>query len=421
MGDADIANVKTKLGFDPASKFQVKNEVRGKYNRHKARGQAMVDAWNRQLSSYSKEYPSEAADLIRRCEGKLPAGWQKALPTWTSKDKADATRNLSGKVLNALAGVIPELTGGSADLTPSNKTGIKAWTDFQKNNPVGRYLRFGVREHGMAAIGNGLAAYGTLIPFTATFLNFIQYCFPAVRLAALSGHRQIFVMTHDSIGLGEDGPTHQPIEAVSHCRSTPNVNTWRPATGNETTAAYVSAMEFNGPSVLCLSRQGMPHYDSSTVDKALKGGYVVQCCGPNPDVIFVATGSEVSLCVETAKKMTNKKVRVVSMPCTELFDKQSVQYRRSVIKPGVPTIAVEMLATYGWNTYSHQCIGMNTFGASAPIKDLLNKFGFTPAQVAGKANQIVATLKSEAASMGAPGVAPLPTHYSNAAVLRAHL
>lgn len=328
---------------------------------------------------------------------------------------------MSGQVLNAVAAALPELVGGSADLTPSNKTAIKAWSSFQADNAEGRYIRFGVREFGMAAIANGISAYGTLLPFTATFLNFIQYAMPAVRLAALSSHRQIFIMTHDSIGLGEDGPTHQPIEVVSHCRSTPNLNTWRPCDGNEVVAAYISAVKFQGPSVLCLSRQGCPHLSASSVDGALKGGYVVQDCKGKPDLILIATGSEVQLGLKTAEAHSSK-VRVVSMPCQEVFDAQTLAYRRSVIVPGVPTVAVEMLGSYGWEKYSHFCVGMETFGASAPIKDLLTKFGFTVKQVSASIAKFLATLQSENSSMGLPSSIPaLPTHFSYGVSLRSHL
>lgn len=417
LGKEDTIAVKKKFGFDPAQHFQVKSEVSERYGRHVARGNKLVQDWTTLFSKYCQQFPADGAELGRRLAGKMPQGWEKVLPRFTSKDKGDATRNLSGKCLNALAPIMPELVGGSADLTPSNKTAIKCMTSFQKDNHAGRYIRFGIREHGMAAIGNGIAAYGGFLPFTATFLNFLEYAFPAVRIAALSSHRQIFVMTHDSIGLGEDGPTHQPIEVVALCRSTPNIWTFRPAGGNETSGAYLAAAQLNGPSVLCLSRQGMSNLDTQTPEKVMFGGYVVQDCKGKPDLVYIATGTEVDLAIAAAAKM-NKKVRIVSMPCTELFDIQSAEYRRSVITPGVPTIAIEMLVTFGWDKYSHFCIGMNTYGASAPIKKLLVEFGFTPDQVVATTNKFLTETAAQASAMGVGCMGLLPTHLTSAPVLR---
>lgn len=421
LGDKDIANVKIKFGFDPSKKFHIPDEVSQQYGRHVQTGKEKVAAWNKMFASYAQSYPDQAAEIERRMSGKLPLGWEKCLPKFTEKSKGDATRNLSGKILNCIAPIVPELVGGSADLTPSNKTGLKCAKDFQKDNRSGRYLRFGVREHGMVAICNGISAYGGFIPFSATFLNFIEYAFGAVRLAALSGHQQIFVMTHDSIGLGEDGPTHQPIEAVALCRATPNLHTFRPADGNEVAGAYYSAMTFTGPSVLCLSRQGMPSLAASSIEKTLKGGYVVADCSGKPDLVLVATGSEVGLALEAAKAMSGLKVRVVSMPCTELFDQQTVEYRRSIIIPGVPTVAIEALVTNGWEKYSHFCVGMTTYGASAPIKQLYKKFGLTPESVAARVKKFLAQSSSELSAMGAGALTALPTHFSNAPVLKSHL
>jgi transketolase len=238
-------------------------------------------------------------------------------------------------------------------------------------NPGGRYFRFGVREHGMAAICNGLAAYGGLIPFGATFFNFLGYAQGAFRLSALSQLRVLYIMTHDSIGLGEDGPTHQPIEMLALCRSTPNSLTMRPADGNEVSGCYLAAFEnAKRPSVLCLTRQNLPQLEGSSIEKTLKGGYLLQDFG-TPQVILVGTGSEVSLCVEAAKLLSQSDVgaRVVSLPCWELFDEQSSEYKQSVLLvngKAVPVLSVEVMSSYGWGNFAHASVAINTFGASGP-------------------------------------------------------
>jgi len=270
----------------------------------------------------------------------------------------------------------------------------------------------------MVAINNGLFAYGGIIPFSATFFNFIEYCFPSVRLAAVSGFQHVFVMTHDSIGLGEDGPTHQPIEAATLCRATPNVLVIRPAEGNETVGAYIAALEnHHGPTVLILTRQNTAVFPQASVSGVFKGGYILQDVDEKgaPDVIFVATGSEVGLAVDAAKKLQDKKrVRVVSMPSTSLFDKQSVEYRRSVLTPGVPVISIEALGVTGWERYAHFSIGMTTFGASGPDKDLFNKFGFTPDKVAHKTLGFLDALTKQTKEMGLSASYPLPVHFTSA-------
>jgi transketolase len=302
------------------------------------------------------------------------------LPRWKASDKSDATRNLSGTVLNALAPVIPELVGGSADLTPSNKTALKCTGDFQKATPGGRYIRFGVREHAMAAICNGMVAYGGLIPYCGTFLNFFGYAAGAVRLSSLSHFRVLYVATHDSIGLGEDGPTHQPVELLEALRATPNMHVWRPADGNETSAAYAAALlNDHGPSLVALSRQNLPHLATSSVEKGLKGGYVAwDSSAPDaadapegkPHLIVAATGSEVSIAIAGAKKLAaaaaGKRVQVASLPCLEAFEAQPAAYRHSVLPDGVPVLSIEASAVKGWERYAHAFIGMTTFGLSAP-------------------------------------------------------
>jgi len=261
-------------------------------------------------------------------------------------------------------------------------------------------------------------AYGGFIPFTATFLNFIEYCFPSVRLAALAHFQQLFIMTHDSIGLGEDGPTHQPIEAVALCRATPNLHVFRPCDGNETVGSYISAMELkHSPSVLIFTRQNLPNLERSSPDLVAKGGYVVfetYDGKDKPELIYVATGSEVSIAIEAAKK-TGLKTRVVSMPSTTLFELQSLEYRRSVITPGVPSISVEALSVYGWERYSHFHVGMTTYGASAPYEACYEFFGITGDKIAGRTKQWLAELQRYNSEMGLTAVqaAFLPTHYQH--------
>lgn len=348
------------------------------YHKHAAEGAAKEQEWNQLLQKYGTEYKAEYEDLTRRLTGKLPEGWEKNLPTYKPSDPAVASRKLSEAVLEKVHGAIPELLSGSADLTGSNNTRWKNAVDFQPpdlgiGDWSGRYLRYGVREHGMAAIMNGLAAYGTIIPAGGTFLNFVSYAAGALRLSALSRVRVIHVATHDSIGLGEDGPTHQPIETLAHFRAMPNLMVWRPADGNETSAAYYSALTAqHTPSVLALTRQNLPQLENSTIENALKGGYTVLPTS-NPSVILISTGSEVSICIEAAtylKEKHNIDAAVVSVPCFEVFDAQSKEYRLSVLPDGVPILSVEALSTMGWERYSHEQFGLNRFGASGPYKEV---------------------------------------------------
>ncbi|KAJ2719104.1 Transketolase [Coemansia sp. Benny D115] len=400
LGAQGLAEVKTRFGFSPEQSFVVPDEVYKFYGERAARGAQLEKEWQELLAKYAQAYPDLHAEFVRRVEGRLPEGWEKVLPTYKPTDKPEATRKLSEAVINAIAPVIPELIGGSADLTGSNLTRWKGAEDFQPETTnlgtyAGRYLRYGVREHGMAAISNGIAAYGANIPFASTFLNFISYAAGASRLSALSHLRVLYIMTHDSIGLGEDGPTHQPIETMAMLRATPNYLNFRPADGNEVSAAYLSALtNTTRPSVLSLTRQNLPQLEGSSIDKALKGGYSLATYGSaaKPDLIIVGTGSETSLAVETAKLLANKNaltVKVVSMPCLELFSEQSTDYRLDVLTPGVPSISVEALSTFGWHKYVHHPIGIDTFGASGPYQQLYEHFGLTADQVAKKAIKVV--------------------------------
>ncbi|ORX72465.1 transketolase [Linderina pennispora] len=407
LGGESLGAVKTLFGFDPAQSFVVPAEVTKQYAERAALGAAAEAEWNALLAKYASAYPAEHAELVRRIEGRLPEGWEKALPSFTPADKAVATRKLSEGVINALAPVLPELIGGSADLTGSNLTRWKDAVDFQPaatglGDYAGRYLRFGVREHGMAAISNGIAAYGANIPFASTFLNFISYAAGATRLSALSHFRVLYVMTHDSIGLGEDGPTHQPIETFAMLRATPNYLNFRPADGNEVSGAYYAALTHaTRPSVLSLTRQNLPQLEGSSIENTLKGGYHLKTYGAaaQPDLVAVGTGSEVSIAVDAAKLLAEKHgltVKVVSMPCLELFNEQPAEYRHQVLTPGVPSISVEALSTFGWHKYVHHPIGIDTFGASGPYQQLYEKFGLVPETIATKALKVIEYYKTNA-------------------------
>jgi transketolase len=374
----DIKQVKEKFGFNPDESFAVPQQVYDFYGQHAKDGAALEEKWNQLFAKYGEQFPAEHADLLRRQKGVLPEGWEKNLPVYTPSDSASATRKLSEALLTKVSSAVPELFGGSADLTGSNLTRWKDAVDFQpKANGLGdytgRYVRYGVREHAMGAILNGLAAYGTILPYGGTFLNFVSYAAGAVRLSALSQIRAIWVATHDSIGLGEDGPTHQPIETLAHFRALPNCMVWRPADGNEVSAAYYVALTSqHTPSIVALSRQNLPHLEGATIEKAAKGAYVLSEV-EGADVTIMSTGSEVSICVDAAKELADKhgiKARLVSVPCFEVFDTQSKEYRLSVLPDGVPILSVEALSTMGWERYSHEQFGLNRFGASGAYKDV---------------------------------------------------
>ncbi|KAI8068712.1 transketolase [Gongronella butleri] len=397
LSNDDIKQVKEKFGFNPEESYAVSQEVYDQFAARAAHGAQAEAEWNALFAKYKQEYPADGEEIERRLNGKLPENWEAALPRFTPADAPVATRKLSEGVLTALSGVLPELVGGSADLTGSNLTRWKTAVDFQHPSTglgdySGRYLRYGVREHAMFAIMNGLTSYGGIVPFGGTFLNFLTYGWGAARLSALSHLRVLYVMTHDSIGLGEDGPTHQPIETLTLTRATPNMLTFRPADGNEVSGTYLCAIENqHRPSIIALSRQNLPQLEGSTVEAVRKGAYVLQDAA-DAKVILIATGSEVAIAVDAAKKLAEQGVaaRVVSAPCTDLFDDQSEEYKKSVLTPGVPVISVEALGAWGWERYSHVQVGMTTFGASAPINKLYNKFGITADNVADKANKAIA-------------------------------
>ena len=374
----DCKQVKEKFGFDPEKSFVVPQEVYDQYHKHAAEGAAAEQEWNELFEKYAGEHKELAADLKRRLKGDLPEGWEKKLPVYSPKDPAIASRKLSESVLEAIYEVVPELMSGSADLTGSNNTRWKAAIDFQPPNTGigewgGRYMRYGVREHAMAGMMNGMSAYGTIIPAGGTFLNFVSYAAGSVRLSSLSHQRVLYIATHDSIGLGEDGPTHQPIETLVHFRALPNMMVWRPADGNECSAAYYVALTSkNTPSILALTRQNLPQIEASTVAKGIKGGYVA-LENEGAQITLVSTGSEVCICLEAVtylKENHDIKARVVSMPCMEVFDAQDKDYRLSCIPDGIPAMSVEVMSTLGWEKYSHEQFGLNRFGASGPYKEV---------------------------------------------------
>jgi len=374
----DIKQLKTKFGFDPEQSFVVPQEVYDLYNQKGAEGAAKEQEWTSLLEKYCEEFTAEGADLKRRLAGDLPEGWEKNLPVYSPSDAAVASRKLSEIVLQKIHAAVPELVGGSADLTGSNLTRWKEAVDFQApatglGDWSGRYIRYGVREHAMGAVMNGLAAYGLSIPYGGTFLNFVSYAAGAVRLSALSQVRVIWVATHDSIGLGEDGPTHQPIETLAHFRALPNCMVWRPADGNETSAAYYVALTSkHTPSIIALSRQNLPQLENSTLSNAIKGGYVVHEA-EKADITLVSTGSEVGICVDAVKYLKENhslNARVVSIPCFEVFDAQDKEYRLSVLPDGIPSLSVEVMSTMGWERYTHEQFGLNRFGASGPYLEV---------------------------------------------------
>ena len=391
----DMSQAKKGWGL-PNEPFTIADDVKSFYEDRTKTVETGHAAWTELYAAYKSANPGKAAELDRRFNRNLPEGIDAALPSFDFKtDKALATRQYSQACIGSIAPLLPELMGGSADLTPSNLTALACSGDFQKNTPEGRYLRFGVREHGMVAICNGLFAYGGIRPFCATFLNFAGYALGSIRVSALSKFGVIYVMTHDSIGLGEDGPTHQPVEMIESLRSMPNINVFRPADSNEMTMTYKVALESHStPSVICCSRSGLPALEHSSVEKASKGAYTIigeDIDLASTDLIIIGTGSEVGICVEAAAKLAESgiKTRVVSMPCQDIFLAQSNEYQRTILPGNIPTISVEASAEHGWHRFSHAQIGMTRFGMSAPGGELFHKFGFSTENVTEKGKALV--------------------------------
>ena len=378
LGPEAVEATRRNLGW-PYPPFEVPEEV----YRHmdmREQGRAWQEAWEGLMEAYAKAYPDLHQELVRRLKGELPS-----LPEEPPAfDKPVATRAASGKALDAIAPRMPELLGGSADLTPSNNTQAQGMADFSPQNPTGRYLHYGVREHGMGAILNGLNLHGGYRAYGGTFLVFSDYMRPAIRLAALMGTPTVFVFTHDTIALGEDGPTHQPVEHLMSLRAIPNLWVIRPADAYETFYAWQVALKRkDGPTALILTRQAVPLLSPEKAQGVLKGGYVVDDA-ENPEGVIVATGSEVHLALRAKALLAERgrRVRVVSLPSFELFAAQPEAYRQSVLPPGLPTVAVEAGVSLGWERYAQKVVGLDRFGASAPYPEVYEKLGFTPERVA---------------------------------------
>jgi transketolase len=396
LGADEAALTRQNLGWE-YGEFEIPQESYDQWRQAIQRGAAAEDAWNATLADYRAKYPAEAAQFERQLRGELPQGWDANLPSYTAEDKGLATRQHSYNCLNAIGPNLPELIGGSADLTHSNLTDIKGEGGFQKGAEANRYLHFGVREHAMAAILNGLAYHGSgLVPYGGTFAVFAGYMVGAMRLSALSELGVIYVLTHDSIGLGEDGPTHQPIETLASLRSIPNMLVIRPGDGNETSGAYkVAVANRHRPTVLFLSRQAMANQANSNADKVAKGGYILEDSNGSPDLIIIGTGTELELCTKAAAQLRaeGKNVRVVSMPCVELFEEQDAAYRESVLPSSCrKRLVVEASSSFGWHKYTGfegASVSIDRFGASAPGPLLMEKFGFTVDNVAKKAKELL--------------------------------
>ena len=392
LGKEEIRLTKENLHWPVEPSFLIPDDVADHFQTTVEKGKENEDLWKEMLRSYTEAFPDLAEELRRVMDGEFPEGWDRDVPYFPADPKGMATRVASGTVLNAIAKKIPNLMGGSADLAPSNKTEIKGEEDFQPDAYSGRNLRFGVREHGMGSILNGMALHGGVIPYGGTFLIFSDYMRPAIRLAALMGLKVIYIFTHDSIGLGEDGPTHQPIEQLAALRAIPGLTVIRPCDGNETSEAWKAAlMSDSGPVALALTRQGLPVLDRTVYPSAenlTRGAYILRDAKETrPDLILIATGSEVHIALEAAKKINESgvNVRVVNMPSWELFNRQDEAYRHQVLPPEIKArVAIEAGISQGWHRYvgdEGRIIALDRFGASAPSKILYEKFGFTPENV----------------------------------------
>jgi transketolase len=395
LGDDEIRLIKENCGWNPRKSFHVPREVKAGMRQVLKKGSQAQNTWDKLFRNYAKAYPELAREFTDAAAGRLPVKLNGILPKFDAGSSV-ATRKASGKVLDALMPKLPLILGGSADLTPSNNTSFAGAKDFQKDSRDGRYLRYGIREHAMGSIINGISVSGLMRAYGGTFLVFSDYMRGAVRVAALSKYPSIFVFTHDSIGIGEDGPTHQPVEHAAALRATPNLLVFRPADANETAQAWKYALEHrDGPAALLLTRQGLPVLDQrkyAPATKLAKGAYVLLAAN-KPDVLLLATGSEVSVAVSAAESLAKQGIaaQVVSMPCWELFAKQSKAYKDSVIPPAVKArVGVEAGVELGWNKWLGErgiFIGMSTFGASAPAKVCFEKFGITAQNVVKAAKE----------------------------------
>jgi len=399
LGEEEVRLTKEALGWPAEAHFLVPDEALAVFRQAVERGQQAEAQWREAFERYRAAYPDQAALLETLWAGRLPAGWADALPRFSPDSGALATRQASGAVLNALAPVLPTLIGGSADLAPSNNTLLKGYADFQRATPTGRNFHFGVREHAMGAILNGLALHGGVLPYGGTFLVFSDYMRPAVRLAAMMHLPVVYVWTHDTVWIGEDGPTHQPVEHLAALRAIPNLAIIRPADANETAGAWRVALERrDGPTGLALTRQKLPvlfETKRDPVSRVARGAYVLADSSGIPEVILIAAGSEVHVALGARDLLAQKgiAVRVVSMPSWELFEAQPAVYREAVLLPQVTArLAIEAGVTQGWDRYvgpAGEVIGLERFGASAPYKVLMEQLGFTAEAVAERALRLV--------------------------------
>ncbi len=400
-GDEELNGAKQALGWPLEPRFLIPGDVLEFFRQALTYGDELEVDWQSRLKEYKKDFPEKAAEFERRMRGELPKGWETSLPVFPADPKGIASRAAFGKTLNATVAVIPELLGGSADLAPSNNTALQGIADFQKDSHAGRNFHFGVREHAMGSIVNGMAYHGMLRPYGATFLIFSDYMRPPIRLSALSHLASIWVFTHDSIGVGEDGPTHEPVEQLASLRAIPNLVVIRPGDANETAQAWrVALARAKGPTLLALTRQNLPTLDRSVYADASnleKGAYVLADLGPGaPQVILMASGSEVGLIVEAGKKLAESGVgvRLVSVPSWELFDGQDASYRESVLPPTIKArLAVEAGVGQGWHRFTGDgggVLSIEHYGASAPGPLLFEKFGFTVENVVAKAKELLA-------------------------------
>ncbi len=388
LGEEEIRLTKRFYGWPEDARFWVPDRVREHMGSRVERGRELVAAWREAFEKYRADHPDAAAELERRIEGRLPAGWDSDLPVFSADPGGMATRAASGKILVSIAARLPELVGGSADLAGSNKTLIPDSADFQRDTRAGRNVRWGIREHVMCGAVNGIALHGGVRPYAATFFVFTDYARPSIRLASLMGLPVIYVMTHDSIGLGGDGPTHQPVEHLASLRAMPGLRLIRPADANETAEAWRMAVERrDGPTMLVLTRQSVPTLDRDTLAPAAglrRGGYVIASeAGDRPDAVLIATGSEVAIALEARGRLLERGLdaRVVSLPVWDVFRDQEAAYRDSVLPPGVPRIAIEAGARFGWTEWvgeGGRVLGIDRFGQSGSASDNYRDYGLTP-------------------------------------------
>jgi transketolase len=419
LGEDELQAAKKALGWPTMDKFYLPPEAVDHFREALGRGAEAQQAWRAKLDAYKQDFPEQAAEFEQIVSGKFPVGWATDIPKWTPADKPMSTRVAGGAVLNALAKRIPNIVGGSADLNPSTETALKGLGDFQPSEYGGpgtagavggiwtyggRNVAFGVREHAMGAAVNGMAAHGGLLPFSATFLVFSDYMKPSIRLGALSQLKAFYVFTHDSIAVGEDGPTHEPIEQLAGLRAIPGLTVIRPADATETAEAWAFALEHNGPTLFALSRQNLPHLDRKNAkDPGLgRGAYILsEADGGMPEVILIGTGSEVSLCVKAQERLKSfgVRARVVSMPSSNLFEKQDAAWRESVLPPSIrKRVTVEAGGSLGWDRWvaDGTIIAIDHYGASAPGEVVMKNFGFTAEHVTSAALRLLGRIEEAA-------------------------